>query len=54
MVTRLAVVGACLVAGGLLFNVSGYGKMVALLGAVALLISGVRWLARDRNSSARR
>jgi hypothetical protein len=53
MVTRLAVVGVCLVAGGLLFNVSGHGKIIALLGAAALLISGVLWLAHNRNSPTR-
>lgn len=54
MVLRLAVVGACLVAGGLLFNASGYAKITVPLGAVALVISGILWLTQNRNSSTRR
>jgi hypothetical protein len=54
MVMRLAVVGACLIAGGLLFNASGYAKITVPLGVVALLVSGILWLIGNRNSSTRR
>ncbi len=49
---RLAVIGAVLVAGGLI-NVGGFGRFTVPLGAVALLVSGVLWLVRNRRSSAR-
>ena len=53
MTLRLAVIGAVLVAGGLI-NLTGFGKITVPLGIVALLSSGVLWLVRDRNSSTRR